>query len=92
MQMLYDSDAFVVVHINAAQADNLNPHNEGKPKRDGFEIVDKRSNKELYLDGVWALVFQDQINRWQVDTPDQTEVEMILDSYCELAQYPLLVH
>lgn len=92
MQMLYDSDAFVVVHVNAAQADSDNLHNVGKPERTGFEIVDKRYNKSVYLDGGWAEVFQAQINAWQAKTPEQEEVEAILDSYSELAQYPLVIH
>jgi hypothetical protein len=84
MQMLYDSDAYVVVHVNASP-------DEDSP-RNGFEIVDKRTNKEVYLDGHWAEIFQAQINAWQLDTPEQDEVEAILESYCELAHYPLVIH
>lgn len=90
MQMLYDSDAFVVVHMQA------NAPSEGEPEpsiaRHGFEIVDKRSNKEVYLDGSWADVFQRQINAWQVNTPTQEEVEDMLECYAELAQNPLVMH
>jgi hypothetical protein len=90
MQMLYDSDTFVVVHIQANEA----PVGEVQPVevRHGFEIVDKRSNKEVYLDGDWAEVFQRQINAWQLDTPTQEEVEEVLDSYAFLAQNPLVIH
>lgn len=91
MKMLYDSDGFVVVYIDAHGVES-NPHNEGLPKRDGFEIVDKRVNREVYLDGKWAAAFQAQIDAWQEDTPTQEEVEAILTSYCELAQYPLVIH
>ena len=90
MQMLYDSDSFVVVHLQA------NPSAEGEgdlgPARHGFEIVDKRSNKEVYLDGQWADAFQRQINAWQLNTPTQEEVEATLDGYAELAQNPLVIH
>lgn len=90
MQMLYDSDTFVVVHLQANEA----PEGEAPPRviRHGFEIVDKRSNKEVYLDGSWADAFQRQINAWQVNTPTQEEVEKTLDGYAELAQNPLVVH
>ena len=49
----------------------------GIPKlaRHGFEIVDKRSGKEVYLDGSWAELFQQHIQAWQVNTPTQEEVE-----------------
>ncbi len=90
MQMLYASDSCVVVHLQA------NAPAEGEPEpgiaRHGFEIVDKRSNKEVYLDGSWADAFQRQINAWQVDTPTQEEVEETLDGYAELAQNPLVMH
>ena len=90
MQMLYDSDAFVVVHMQA----NEPLAGEPVPRivRHGFEIVDKRSNKEVYLDGSWADAFQRQINVWQQNTPTQEEVEMTLDGYAELAQNPLVMH
>ena len=60
--------------------------------RHGFEIVDKRSGKEVYLDGSWAEMFQLQLNAWEVDTPSEEEVERILDGYTGLAQQPVLLH
>lgn len=92
MQMLYDSDAFVVVAVNATEANETNPHNASLPAREGFEIVDKRTNKSVYLDGRWAEGFQDHLARWNEVTPEQEAVETILDSYCELAQIPLVIH
>jgi len=90
MQMLYDSDSFVVVHLQANEAPDGQP--QPRKVRHGFEIVDKRSNKEVYLDGTWADAFQKQINAWQVNTPTQEEVEATLDGYAELAQNPLVIH
>ena len=90
MQMLYDSESFIVVHMQA------NEPEPGEPPpalaRHGFEIVDKRNNKEVYLDGSWAEMFQRQINAWQLKTPSQEEVESVLGGYAELAQNPLLMH
>ena len=93
MNTLYDSDSFVVVHLlpdEPARADD----DAGEPTlaRHGFEIVDKRSGKEVYLDGSWAELFQQQILAWQRDTPTQEEVEDTLDSYVGLAQNPVVVH
>ena len=90
MQMLYDSDSFVVVHLQA----NEPAEGEAHPQivRHGFEIVDKRSNKEVYLDGSWAELFQQHIMAWQVNTPTQEEVEDTLERYAELAQNPVVVH
>ncbi|BEU94858.1 DUF3567 domain-containing protein [Acidovorax sp. DW039] len=98
MQMLYDSESFVVVHMlpDAVETSTqvLNDTAPPKPQlaRHGFEIVDKRSGKEVYLDGSWAEMFQQQILAWQRDTPTQEEVEDTLDRYAGLAQHPVVVH
>ncbi|WP_077003453.1 DUF3567 domain-containing protein [Variovorax sp. KK3] len=92
MQMLYDSDSFVVVHVQPTEDDKpLSPHIPVLA-RHGFEIVDKCSGKEVYLDGSWAELFQQQIAAWQLNTPTQEEVEDTLEGYAELAHTPVLVH
>lgn len=96
MHMLYDSDSFAVVHIHAnapigEAAAELEPSGPQMP-RHGFEIVDKRSGKEIYLDGSWAEMFQLKITAWQQNTPTQEEVEDTLEGYATLAQNPVVVH
>ena len=95
MQMLYDSESFVVVHMQLDGDGTVIDASEIKKPtlaRHGFEIVDKRSGKEVYLDGSWAELFQQQITAWQVNTPTQEEVEETLDGYAELAHNPVLMH
>ena len=94
MHMLYDSDAFAVVHILAnAQVEGEATEAPGPQiPRHGFEIVDKRSGKEVYLDGSWAELFQLQITAWQQNTPSQEEVEDTLEGYASLAQMPVVMH
>jgi len=92
MQMLYDSESFVVVHVLPHEDDAAATPNLPVLARHGFEIVDKRSGKEVYLDGSWAEMFQRQIVAWQRDTPTQEEVEDTLEGYAELAQNPVLMH
>lgn len=93
MNMLYDSDSFVVVHVLAnAPAEGEPASAEPQLQRHGFEIVDKRTNKEVYLDGSWAEMFQQRILAWQANVPTQEEVESTLDSYTGLAQNPLILH
>ncbi len=90
MKMLYDSDHFVVVHMQA----NEPGYGEPPPAhpRHGFEIVNKITNMELYLDGRMAELFQSQIDAWQLNIPSQEEVETVLAGYTELAQTPLVIH
>ncbi|MBL8388894.1 MAG: DUF3567 domain-containing protein [Hydrogenophaga sp.] len=94
MHMLYDSDAFAVVHIlaNAPVDGEIERFDGPQIPRHGFEIVDKRSGKEVYLDGSWAEMFQQQISAWQQNTPSQEEVEDTLEGYATLAQMPVVVH
>lgn len=94
MNMLYDSESFAVVHIhaNAPMAGEATETEAPHMPRHGFEIVDKRSGKEVYLDGSWAEMFQMRITAWQQNTPSQEEVESTLESYTGLAQMPVVVH
>lgn len=93
MQMLYESESFAVTHMQP-DAPETEPDTPQPPQlaRHGFEIVDKRSGKEVYLDGSWAEMFQQKIMAWQLNTPTQEEVEDTLDTYTGLAQNPVIVH
>ena len=103
MHTLYDSDTYSVTHMLAnAVAAETDVEVDGAPvqqvllvptlARHGFEIIDKRSGKEVYLDGSWAELFQQHIAAWQQKTPSQEEVEDTLEQYAELAQNPVVVH
>ena len=103
MHTLYDSETFCVTHM-LANSDSDARHPAGASKneqgaqmlpmlmRHGFEIVDKRAGKEVYLDGSWAELFQQHIQAWQANTPTQEEVEDTLERYSGLAQNPVIVH
>lgn len=96
MHLLYDSDSFAVMQIqaNASSADANASAAPAQPlmARNGFEIVDKRSGKEVYLDGSWAELFQQRLDGWKQKTPTEEEIEDILESYAELAQMPVVMH
>ena len=105
MHMLYDSESFTVTHMLAnatelaalaaqaqAQAGDASPQTLATLARHGFEIIDKRVGREVYLDGSWAEMFQQQIQAWQREAPTQEEVEDTLDRYTGLAQNPVVVH
>ena len=100
MQTLYDSDSFSVTHMlaNGDAEDQAPEKTERYPlgiptlARHGFEIVDKRTGKEIYLEGSWAEQFQAHLRAWQENAPTQEEVEQTLEGYAELAQTPVSVH
>ena len=93
MQLLYDSESFVLVQIPAnAPEDSAPVPAIPQLARTGFEIVDKRSGKEVYLDGSWAEMFQLRLSAWAKDTPTQEEVEDTLEGYSGLATTPISLH
>jgi hypothetical protein len=95
MHTLYDSETFSVTHMLANDVLDIAVDAPPAPPmlaRHGFEIVDKRSNKEVYLDGSWAELFQQRIAEWQLNMPTQEEVEDTLEQYAELAHTPVAVH
>ncbi|MFT7116620.1 MAG: hypothetical protein ACI9I0_001832 [Rhodoferax sp.] len=98
MHTLYDSDTYSVTHMLANAAAPADQASDAPIvlvptlARHGFEIVDKRAKKEVYLDGSWAELFQQHISAWQENTPTQEEVEDTLEQYAELAQNPVIMH
>lgn len=102
MRTLYDSETFCVTHMLAdppresdadlSPAALLAQQHIALMPRHGFEIIDKRAGKEVYLDGSWAELFQQQIAAWQAVTPTQEEVEDTLEGYSGLAQHPVVEH
>ena len=93
MNLLYESETFAVMHMLAnAPVETASHSSTPQLERHGFEIVDNRSGKEVYLDGSWAEMFQQQIQAWQQHTPTQEEVEDTLEGYTGLAQQPVVVH
>lgn len=85
MDLLYDSDDYVVVYIPYGPAE--------KPDAlEGYEIVDKTRNVGIFLHGDWAAAFERQIEAWKVKTPHQADVERVLAQYTKLATNPLIEH
>ena len=87
MEAIYLSESFVVVQ--------LQPGAEDQPPVDlrrGFEIVDRRSNREVYLDGAWAELFARQIEDWRERSAPRDEVEAMLEGYTQLSQAKLALH
>ncbi|MFM2121548.1 MAG: hypothetical protein RL722_3016 [Pseudomonadota bacterium] len=99
MEMLYNSDNFAVVHfeiradrpaINMALIDLA----DEAPllSRGGYEIVDKSSRREIYLDGPMAEQFKRGVETLITHEPDEDQVDDFLAGYAALAHHPVVLH
>jgi hypothetical protein len=85
MHMLYNSDQFAVVRFEMAQEDNT-------PTRGGYEIVDKFTRKEIFLQGPIAEQFQAGVESLMQSSPSEEELDDYIAGYSVLAQQPLVLH
>ncbi len=103
MQMLYNSDSFVVVQFDfepaASRADALAPANpanaaaQNQAAIGGFEIVDKIGRKEIFIQGAVAEAFKLGVQALTEQGPATEEtIDDYLAGYTALAQQPLVLH
>ncbi len=93
MQLVYNSDSFAVMHFAApAAADGTHPATGLSASASGFEIVDKRSRKEIYLQGAVAESFQRGVKALVDQGPDAEALEDYIACYTVLAQQPVVLH
>ncbi len=86
MQMLYQSDNFVVVQFDAPAVD-------GSPMaRGGFEIVDKSAGREIYLEGLLAERFKQGVQHLVDTNPTEEAFDEFIGGFSGLAQQPLMMH
>lgn len=92
MQMLYNSDNFVVVRFDLPSQDE----GTGAPQRGGYEIVDKFARKEIFIEGALAEQFkagvQSLIDANPDVDPDAEKFDEYISSFTVLAQQPVVMH
>jgi Protein of unknown function (DUF3567) len=96
MQMLYNSDNFVVVQFEDAVAAEMQPMSAGAAlSRGGFEIVDKNARTDIFIEGALAERFQRGVQQLVAQSPGGASLEA-LDNYIAgftgLAPHPLVLH
>jgi hypothetical protein len=98
MHMLYNSENFAVVQFeidltgqavvafdgDAPLADSL--------KRGGYEIVDKHTRREIYLEGAVAEHFKQGVQELFSSAPGEDEIDDYLSGFTVLAQHPVVLH
>ena len=87
MQMLYNSDSFVVV-----QFDVPGVAEDPGPRRGGFEIVDKLARKEIFIEGAVAESFQRGVQELVQQGPTEESIDEFIAGFTALAQQPVVLH
>jgi hypothetical protein len=92
MELLYNSDAYVVVQFDV-------PSDAGRPGRGGYEIVDKLARKEIFIEGRLAEHFEAGVrdivagsSRSGGDGPNVEALDDYIAGFTALAQQPVLMH
>ena len=90
MQMLYNSNQFVVVafEVPAVEASD----GPSAPARGGYEIVDKFARKEIYIEGALAARFQQGVQALVQQGPNEDALDEFIGGFTAMAQQPVLLH
>ena len=94
MQTLYNSDNFTVVAFEMPAASVATTGAGEAPRRQGgFEIVDKFSRKEIFIQGAVAESFQLGVQALVASgEPDVEALDDFIAGFTQLAQQPVLLH
>lgn len=90
MQMLYQSESYVVVQFDVPAAEPVD--GEVAEPRGGYEIVDRHARREIFLNGLMAQHFQQGVQALVNSNPTEEAFDEFLSGYCGLAQQPVSLH
>ncbi|MBT9457065.1 MAG: DUF3567 domain-containing protein [Burkholderiaceae bacterium] len=95
MQMLYNSDSFVVVQFDVPVPNVGNPHLQAGDEslsRGGYEIVDKFARKEIFIEGALAESFKLGVQALIEGDPSEEEIDDYIETYASMSQHPVVMH
>ena len=89
MQTLYNSASFTVVafEIQAPDEAIAQPASRG-----GYEIVDKSTRKEIFIQGAVAASFQQGVQALVAQGPDEETLDAYIAGFAQLAHQPVVLH
>ncbi len=94
MQMLYNSDSYVVVRFDLPAEEGVSQTADAAAPvgRGGYEIVDKLARREIFIDGVLAESFKRGVQALAESDPSPEAYDDFIGRYCALAQHPVTLH
>lgn len=93
MHMLYNSPSFIVVQFDVP-VEQLRTDVHGHPplQRGGFEIVDKFTRKEIFIEGALAQQFQEGVEALIEQDPSEEDLDDFIERYANMGQQPVVMH
>lgn len=95
MQMLYNSDSYVVLLFDVAvpAVDSLTNAGTGLAlSRGGYEIVDKFARKEIFIEGALAERFKLGVQALVDGGPTEELLDDYIAGFTEMAQQAVTLH
>jgi hypothetical protein len=95
MQMLYNSDSFVVVQFDVPVPNLADPNadlGDDALSRGGYEIVDKFARKEIFIEGALAESFKLGVQALIEGDPSEEEIDDYIETYASMSQHPVVMH
>lgn len=94
MQMLYNSDNFVVVvfDIGPEAGESTAPIGVDAARKGGYEIVDKFARKEIFIQGALADSFKQGVDALIQSGPTEEAIDEYIERFTALMQQPLVLH
>jgi hypothetical protein len=98
MDMIYNSPNYCVVEFKSVLATDPDAvetkiRQEAAPAfLGGYEIVDKFSRKEIFIDGALAVRFREQVQQLIDNEPTMEEIDDFLAGFSSLMQQPVVLH
>jgi len=96
MNMIYNSPNYCVVEFAGVLAHA--PEQAvieiagGHAFMGGYEIMDKHSRREIFIDGSLAVHFREQVSQLIETEPTMEEVDEFLGGFSPLMQQPVVMH
>ncbi len=91
MQMLYNSDSYIVVQFELPALD-AEPSAHAPLARGGYEIVDKFARKEIFIEGALAERFKAGVQSLVASSPSEEQLDEFIGSFATTAQHPVVLH
>lgn len=85
MQMIYNSQNYCVVEFPPQLGHHV--MNAG-----GYEIVDKNTQREIFIEGTLATHFREHVKQLIQEKPSLDEVDEFLGQFDSLMQQPVVLH